>query len=178
MVDAQWVKDILDVPTSSTITKCKNCDQLVPITSFGGLHIIHCESRISKCITCHKPFRISDLKTHHHCPDCGMGYTGELSTHLSDWHMLVKCHCGIDVERSKLQDHRKTYCVNRLILCRYCKCLFPVGISEGMDAKDKYHGLSSHEAICGNRTEICEICQQRIRIKDLDLHIQVFHQDM
>ena len=41
--------------------------------------------------------------------------------------------------------------------------------------RDKLHGLTQHESICGSRTAPCELCGRAIMLKEMDLHKVATH---
>jgi hypothetical protein len=155
---------------------CDNCDQRVAQSSID-LHRLHCIARIRKCTTCKKPIRVTELDLHKHCGECGVVYSNE-QAHLQQYHTLMKCLCGKEVTRATREDHRATVCPNRLVGCRFCGILTPIGGIARMDARDRMMGfISEHEALCGNRTDRCSVCGRLERLKDMELHRLAFHSE-
>ena len=163
--------------STSEGTVCRNCGGIVPPASME-LHSVRCLKMVQMCQICQKP--VSRGKDHVHCSQCGMGYDPtQEHQHTLKHHSLVACICGTSVARFKLAQHRNTECEFRLLPCRFCGLAFPRGDISHMDARDRFMGfVSNHEAQCGNRTDQCTQCGKRERLKDMQIHVQAFHDNI
>jgi hypothetical protein len=179
VIDANPV--ILDSSSTSSPENtviCENCGKQIALSSIT-LHKLRCEASVKFCMECKKSVRLQDFSDHMHCTECGRSYqrTKE-NEHRLNWHSTIVCLCGKSVTRNTMRVHRSTSCTNRLVLCRWCGCYFPIGNLGSMDARDRIMGFTSeHEAACGNRTEPCLICNRRERLKDMQFHMQAYHPD-
>nr|GFB45926.1 TRAF-type zinc finger domain-containing protein 1-like [Tanacetum cinerariifolium] len=71
----------------------------------------------------------------------------------------VSCSlCNETMEPEKLGVHRGEKCPQRMATCDYCE--FP------LPAVD----LSVHQESCGNRTELCNLCNRYIRLREKVAH--------
>lgn len=155
---------------------CGNCKRLVAPGSLE-LHVLRCEKAFKYCPECEKPIRREDMPNHSHCQECERPFDKtRTDEHNTLWHTTVRCLCGENILRSHLGAHRATTCTQKIILCRFCGLFNPVGDLRNLDARDRVMGFASeHEAACGNRTERCEICERRERLKDMPFHHQAYH---
>jgi hypothetical protein len=158
--------------SSPNTMKCANCNQSVP-TNTVDLHLIHCVKKYRFCDSCQIPVPIAD--DHKHCEICQRPYRS-YDAHFKQWHTFLRCVCGKDIERHLLESHKTNDCPHKLVTCRFCSLLVPVGDISSMDARDRIMGFTSeHEAVCGNRTDRCQVCGRLERLKDMDLHHKAFH---
>jgi len=82
----------------------------------------------------------------------------EKELHLKEFHELITCECGANVERYLIDKHKNTDCGLKLVNCEFCQMLF--------QAKS----LQSHNKYCGSRTEKCDKCNKYIMLMDLKSH--------
>lgn len=143
----------------------------IPSAAFT-LHNLHCSKNIVICKKCQEPVA-----------------KAELEAHDKDAHAMVRCNlCQMDVENCLLSEHKvrtcnfisdfilvwetvselsliivilQDDCPSRLIPCEYCEMDCPA--SE----------IESHQAVCGSRTELCDICHNFIQVKVLSSHIEL-----
>ncbi len=123
------------------IVFCKNCHNDIPKESWN-LHEASCERHRYYCETCRKVF----LKN-------------EYDKHTQEYHRMISCECGVEIEIRKLEEHKEKYCQERLVTCVYCE--YSVSFRE----------LSEHENDCGSRTEPCESCGKRVMLRYYSTHV-------
>lgn len=81
---------------------------------------------------------------------------------LYDFHVIdisvlhqVSCSlCSETMEREILAIHKGENCPQRIVTCEFCE--FP------LPAVD----LAEHQEVCGNRTELCHLCNKYIRLRE------------
>lgn len=162
-----------EFPESSVA--CHNCRRLVPVQSFP-LHLLKCESDFRYCPGCERGIRKVVFESHSHCDQCMRPVgKGSEDAHQAEWHSPLKCVCSVTVTRATLAALLESECNCKPVICRFCSCPFPRGNIKNLDARDRIMGFNEHEASCGNRTEPCDICHKRERLKDMQFHMQAFH---
>ncbi|WMV57140.1 hypothetical protein MTR67_050525 [Solanum verrucosum] len=62
------------------------------------------------------------------------------------------------MEREVLAVHKGENCSQRLVACKYCE--FPLPAID----------LFMHQDVCGNRTELCQLCNGYIRLREIMVH--------
>lgn len=153
---------------------CGNCKQTVGENY--DLHVLHCNRNYAVCNICNVVLRKAELGSHWHCPKCTAAmHKGEMKKHEATWHTEILCECGRPVERFQLKLHRSHSCPRRLILCIYCGDYVEADDEAGLSHRDRLHGLTAHEAACGSRTTECTICQKRVLLKEMELHMAAVH---
>ncbi|EOY15522.1 TRAF-type zinc finger domain-containing protein 1 isoform 5, partial [Theobroma cacao] len=81
------------------------------------------------------------------------------------WHLLrtkprayaitVACSlCSETMEREILAIHKGENCPQRIVTCEFCE--FPLPAID----------LAEHQEVCGNRTELCHLCNRYIRLRE------------
>jgi len=78
-------------------------------------------------------------------------------------HTKILCDCGLSFEPSELQHHKETSCTQRRMNCMWCHLPTPQS------------DLESHQAYCGGKTISCNLCQQSIARKRMQIHLAVQH---
>jgi hypothetical protein len=63
-------------------------------------------------------------------------------------------------------------CPKKLVHCRYCRNLAPRG-EMATDPHGKLLGLTQHESYCGTRTVSCTICKKFVRLREVDIHMEL-----
>eukprot|EP00743_Colponemidia_sp_Colp-15_P007809 GILK01008455.1.p1 GENE.GILK01008455.1~~GILK01008455.1.p1 ORF type:complete len:819 (-),score=103.13 GILK01008455.1:112-2520(-) len=154
---------------------CPNCQQRVPSPSMA-LHTAFCVRHCIRCEQCGVVLRKEQRQTHCHCEKCGKAMsTTEREKHVSVFHTLLKCECGVELEMESLRVHKATDCPNRLVICRFCGEYVAVGDPSSAPVRDRYRGLTAHESYCGARTAPCEVCGRSIMLKDMTVHHKAVH---
>lgn len=142
------------------------------------MHEAYCRRHLGKCKDCGELLRAGseEARLHGHCDLCGQQVRNDEAgrrRHNTAWHSPIKCECGASAkDYAGLRKHRDTKmgdCPMRLQQCRFCNDIVEMGTPPS-DPVDVRHGLSGHEARCGNRTEICPGCSRRYRLKDYPEH--------
>ncbi|KAL6493155.1 hypothetical protein OROGR_032914 [Orobanche gracilis] len=62
------------------------------------------------------------------------------------------------MDRDILDVHKGNNCPQRIVTCEFCE--FPLPASD----------LLEHQEVCGNRTEICNLCNKYIRLQERHDH--------
>lgn len=119
---------------------CTNCKREIAEGNFI-MHEVHCRRNISLCKDCQEPVPRS-----------------EMEEHFEEYHKPVTCKCGETVEISKVEEHEKNDCVQRIMHCEYCELDLP------------FSQMAEHLNYCGSRTECCPRCQRYIQNRDRDQH--------
>ncbi|KAK8968881.1 hypothetical protein KSP40_PGU021257 [Platanthera guangdongensis] len=66
--------------------------------------------------------------------------------------------CSETIEREYWSLHQGEKCPKRIVTCDFCD--FPLPATD----------LLEHQEVCGNRTELCHICNKYIRLRELNQH--------
>lgn len=120
---------------------CKNCRANVP----AGVWELH-ESRCSRMCW--------------YCDKCEMVMNKNARVnHEKKMHAQIECECGEVIDINLLKEHTKKACTEREIECKWCE--YPVRARE----------LAKHEDACGNKTEPCEECGERVKLVDSEKHV-------
>ncbi|MCD9641032.1 hypothetical protein HAX54_026846 [Datura stramonium] len=129
------------VASEQATSICSHCDRAIP--SFNlDLHVAHCSRKLEKCKICGDMIPIKHADEHF------------LSTHAP-----VPCSlCSETVEREVLAVHKGENCPQRILTCEYCE--FPLPAID----------LFKHQEVCGNRTELCQLCSRYIRLCERNVH--------
>ncbi|KAL3321954.1 hypothetical protein AABB24_039531 [Solanum stoloniferum] len=131
----------MDVASDQVTSICFHCDRAIP--SFNlDLHAAHCSRKLEKCKLC------GDMIPKKHADE-----------HFLSTHAPVSCSlCSETMEREALAVHKGENCPQRLVACEYCE--FPLPAID----------LFTHQDVCGNRTELCQLCNGYIRLRELIVH--------
>ena len=122
-------------------TFCENCHNDVPKESWD-LHEASCKRHRYYCKSCKQTLLIN-----------------ERDQHDQEYHAIILCECGEEIEARSLTEHLEKYCGKRIMPCIYCK--YPL----------EFHMLPEHEEVCGSRTDTCELCGQRMMLRDQNSHL-------
>mmetsp|Transcript_16542 Transcript_16542/g.24680 ORF Transcript_16542/g.24680 Transcript_16542/m.24680 type:complete len:339 (-) Transcript_16542:123-1139(-) len=128
---------------SSEHRRCTNCSSFIATKNFRA-HTRYCQRHLVRCTRCDE-----------------MVQRSKLAEHTATHHTPVKCDkCGHALpERSLLVVHKANECVQRDVICFYCKLC--------VCAKD----IADHQEKCSTRTEFCNQCDQYVMLKHLSKHI-------
>ncbi|WRX31069.1 hypothetical protein QQP08_023556 [Theobroma cacao] len=75
--------------------------------------------------------------------------------HFLNTHAPVACSlCSETMEREILAIHKGENCPQRIVTCEFCE--FPLPAID----------LAEHQEVCGNRTELCHLCNRYIRLRE------------
>lgn len=120
---------------------CTHCDRAIPVANID-LHYAHCSRNLEKCKVCGDMVPRKNAEDHY------------LSTHAP-----VSCSlCSETMERDILDIHKGENCPQRIVTCEFCE--FP------LPAVD----LAEHQEVCGNRTELCHLCNKYVRLRERFSH--------
>ncbi|XP_057468985.1 uncharacterized protein LOC130758166 [Actinidia eriantha] len=120
---------------------CTHCDRAIPSTNID-LHYAHCSRNLEKCKVC------GDMVPRKFAEE-----------HFLSTHAPVSCSlCSETMEREILAVHKGENCPQRIVTCEFCE--FP------LPAIDLYE----HQEVCGNRTELCHLCNKYIRLRERNYH--------
>ncbi|PWA95234.1 XIAP-associated factor 1 [Artemisia annua] len=120
---------------------CSHCERAIPSSNID-LHYAHCSRNLVKCKIC------DDM--------IPRKYREE---HYSSTHAPVSCSlCNETMEREILPVHTGEKCPKRIVTCDYCE--FPLPAID----------LFEHQEVCGNRTELCHLCNKYIRLREKVAH--------
>eukprot|EP00736_Rhodelphis_marinus_P009267 Rmarinus@m.2115 len=176
--DSVGTKDpAFDLP--GEFARCANCEKYVPSQSMQR-HEAFCVRHNVRCTHhgCGKLLRRTEADQHTHCKRCGLAITNQadaLQKHIQVYHKRVSCPCGVEDDAYRLSQHRRNECKYRLILCRYCGRWEHAG-GDPETHEDRLRGFTVHEAACGSRTDICDVCGRPIALKAMAIHMQAAHQ--
>ncbi|WJX35902.1 hypothetical protein P8452_23836 [Trifolium repens] len=128
------------VPDQAT-TICTHCDRAVPAANID-LHSVHCARNLEKCKVC------GDMVPKQHADD-----------HYLNVHAPVTCSlCSETMVRDILDIHKGENCPQRIVTCEFCE--FPLPAID----------LAEHQEVCGNRTEMCHLCNKYVRLREINNH--------
>ncbi|KAF7817057.1 XIAP-associated factor 1-like [Senna tora] len=114
---------------------CTHCDRAIPAANIA-LHYAHCSRNLEKCTVC------GDMIPKRNAED-----------HFLNTHAQVACSmCRKMMDRDVLDIHKGESCPQRIVTCEFCE--FP------LPAVD----LAEHQEVCGNRTELCHLCNRYVRL--------------
>ncbi|XP_061372086.1 uncharacterized protein LOC133314606 [Gastrolobium bilobum] len=124
------------VPDQAT-SICTHCDRAIPAANIY-LHYAHCSRNLEKCKVC------GDMVPKQHAED-----------HYLSTHAPVACSlCSETMERDILDIHKGENCPQRIVTCEFCE--FPLPAID----------LAEHQEVCGNRTELCHLCNKYVRLRE------------
>ncbi|XVE60638.1 hypothetical protein DITRI_Ditri05aG0143900 [Diplodiscus trichospermus] len=116
---------------------CNHCDRAIPSSNID-LHFAHCSRNLEKCKVC------GDMVPKKHAEE-----------HFLSTHAPVACSlCSETMEREILAIHKGENCPQRIVTCEFCE--FPLPAID----------LAEHQEVCGNRTELCHLCNRYIRLRE------------
>ncbi|KAF5455946.1 hypothetical protein F2P56_025468 [Juglans regia] len=116
---------------------CSHCDRAIPSSNID-LHYAHCSRKLERCKVCGDmiPRKFSE-------------------EHFLNTHAPVSCSlCSETMEREILPIHKGENCPQRIVTCEFCE--FPLPAID----------LAEHQEVCGNRTELCLLCNKYIRLRE------------
>jgi len=119
---------------------CDNCSSEIATTNFL-LHNLHCLKFKIKCSYCEKVLIKQDYDKHY-----------------NQYHKLITCICGAQIEPVNKKNHDSNECLNRIVACSFCE--FPCF----------YYNLNEHEDTCKSRTDTCKLCGGRFTLLELKTH--------
>ncbi|KAL5128864.1 XIAP-associated factor 1 [Glycine soja] len=120
---------------------CTHCDRAIPAANID-LHYAHCSRKLEKCKVCGDMVPRKNAEDHY------------LSTHAP-----VSCSlCSETMERDILDIHKGENCPQRIVTCQFCE--FPLPAID----------LAEHQEVCGNRTELCHLCNKYVRLRERFSH--------
>lgn len=120
---------------------CSHCDRAIPSLNID-LHYAHCSRNLQKCKVC------GDMVPKIHAEE-----------HFLNTHAPVACSlCSATMEREILAVHKGENCPQRIVTCEFCE--FPLPAID----------LIEHQEVCGNRTELCYLCNKYIRLRERIVH--------
>jgi hypothetical protein len=153
-------------------TKCNNCKQYVPSSSFS-MHTAFCERNNTLCSLCQQVFKKTEFAMHYHCSQCSFNSDTSDKPKHEYWHQTITCSCGEKYTLEQISLHKCT-CPRRLIICRYCHLVMECGDSS-RTAEDLYaiERLGTHESECGARTIQCVKCSKQVQLKQMGMHVKM-----
>lgn len=125
---------------ADTTKLCSNCKRDINVASFL-MHEAFCLKNVRPCEICKMPI---DQKLK--------------DQHFEEIHTKQMCECGLEFEKSLIENHKKNECLKRQINCKFC------------DIPLYFDKLEEHLNKCGTRTELCNECKRYIQIKDQEEH--------
>lgn len=129
------------IASDSLTTICSHCERDIPTLNMQ-LHYAHCSRNLQKCSICGEivPIKHAD-------------------EHFKESHAPIDCSlCSETIEREYWSLHQGEKCPKRIVTCEFCE--FPLPATD----------LLEHQEVCGNRTELCHICNKYIRLRELNRH--------
>jgi len=154
-------------PTLSSATEEKEVQPGVTLGDLDTTNLVE-GTDFKLCTNCLKPISISSFAMHDarcarmnwRCEKCGAVLpTAQRQEHLQTTHSPKQCdQCGEQVESYLLANHQAESCKKRLVQCDYC------------DLKISHAALHEHQVTCGEITDVCTECKQRVRRKDSLVH--------
>ncbi|KAL7617890.1 hypothetical protein Lser_V15G00031 [Lactuca serriola] len=131
----------MDVGSYRATNICSHCDRAIPSSNID-LHYFHCSRNLEKCKLC------DEMVPKKHAEE-----------HYSNTHAPVSCSlCSESMEPESLAAHQREHCPKRIVTCDYCE--FPLPAID----------LFEHQEVCGNRTELCNLCIRYIRLRERMAH--------
>ncbi|XP_044510269.1 XIAP-associated factor 1-like isoform X2 [Mangifera indica] len=123
--------------SGETTKICSHCDRYIPSSNID-LHFVHCSRNLERCKEC------GDMIPKKHAEE-----------HFLNTHAPVACsQCSETMEREILAIHKGENCPQRIVTCEFCE--FPLPAID----------LAEHQEVCGNRTELCHLCNRYIRLRE------------
>ncbi|TKY56353.1 XIAP-associated factor 1 [Spatholobus suberectus] len=131
----------MDAVSDQDTSICAHCDRAIPAANIE-LHYAHCSRNLEKCKVCGDMVPRKNAEDHY------------LSTHAP-----VSCSlCSETMERDILDIHKGENCPQRIVTCEFCE--FPLPAID----------LAEHQEVCGNRTELCHLCNKYVRLRERFSH--------
>ncbi|KAK4751824.1 hypothetical protein SAY87_020622 [Trapa incisa] len=131
----------MEVAAEEATKICKHCERAIPSSNID-LHFAHCSRNLEKCKVC------GDMVPRRHAEE-----------HFLNTHAPVSCSlCSEMMERDILAVHKGENCPQRIVTCEFCE--FPLPAID----------LAEHQEVCGNRTELCHLCNRYIRLREKYSH--------
>ncbi|OMO50814.1 Rhamnogalacturonate lyase [Corchorus capsularis] len=125
------------IASDETTRICSHCERAIPSSNID-LHSAHCFRNLEKCKVC------GDMVPKKHAEE-----------HFLNTHAPVACSlCSETMEREILAIHKGENCPQRIVTCEFCE--FPLPAID----------LAEHQEVCGNRTELCHLCNRYIRLRE------------
>ncbi|XP_004490464.1 uncharacterized protein [Cicer arietinum] len=116
---------------------CSHCKRPIPAANID-LHYAYCFRNLRKCKLCDDMIP-KTIAEHHY-----------LTTHAP-----VTCSlCSEIVGRDVIDIHKGENCPRRIVTCDFCE--FPLPAID----------LAEHQEVCGNRTELCHLCNKYVRLRE------------
>eukprot|EP00049_Salpingoeca_infusionum_P006823 m.111696 g.111696 ORF g.111696 m.111696 type:complete len:637 (+) comp13455_c0_seq2:264-2174(+) len=167
-----------DAPATPSKVTCPHCKHSIPQES-ARRHIAFCGRHNTVCHTCDRVVPKACLETHWHCDIC-MDTTivcdtqAERDKHMVIWHEPLPCpRCNAQLANLKEHhEHEKNLCPERTVVCRFCYNHTRAG-EPPLDHRDRLNGFTQHESECGSKTDECSICGKRIKLKQMEMHLQL-----
>ncbi|PPS03513.1 hypothetical protein GOBAR_AA17147 [Gossypium barbadense] len=126
-----------DYRVVANIFDVRMIDRAIPSSNID-LHYAHCSRNLEKCKVC------GDMVPKKHAEE-----------HFLNTHAPVTCSlCSETMEREILPIHKGENCPQRIVTCEFCE--FPLPAID----------LAEHQEVCGNRTELCHLCNRYIRLRE------------
>ncbi|KAG8503204.1 hypothetical protein CXB51_001199 [Gossypium anomalum] len=114
------------------------CNHWAIPSSNIDLHYAHCSRNLERCKVC------GDMIPKKHAEE-----------HFLNTHAPVACSlCSETMERELLAIHKGEICPQRIVTCDFCE--FPLPAID----------LAEHQEVCGNRTELCHLCNRYVRLRE------------
>ncbi|PWA94435.1 Zinc finger, TRAF-type [Artemisia annua] len=135
----------------------KRRERAIPSSNID-LHYAHCSRNLVKCKICDdmipRKYREEHYSSTHAPQTLQTVYDGFLGGMVR-----VSCSlCNETMEREILPVHTGEKCLKRIVTCDYCE--FPLPAID----------LFEHQEVCGNRTELCHLCNKYIRLREKVAH--------
>lgn len=158
--------------------QCSNCLQFVPKRTMV-LHENFCRRNNIVCPKCKSVFRkgSAEWEAHWHCEkDSAFGNQAEgKAKHDDIFHTQRQCpNCEFSTNSmADLARHQTSVCPGKLILCRFCHLEVPQeGDPFNPSPEVVLSGLTAHELADGTRTTECHLCDNIVRLKDMETHLK------
>lgn len=162
---------------SRNLEKCKLCDEMVPKKHaeehYSNTHAPVCSQSFSQVIIYILALKkINKWKRNKSWED----------THT---HTQVSCSlCSESMEPESLAAHQREHCPKRIVTCDYCEFplpaidLFEHQVTNNQSFFPKYLKYqliisfknTNYQEVCGNRTELCNLCIRYIRLRERMAH--------
>lgn len=127
----------MDSLLDQATSTCSHCDRAIPVANVD-LHYAHCSRKLQKCKVC------GDMVPRNNAED-----------HYLTTHAPVSCSlCSETVDRDIIDIHTGENCPKRIVTCDFCE--FPLPAID----------LAEHQEVCGNRTELCHLCNKYVRLRE------------
>lgn len=158
--------------------QCKNCLQWVPKRTMV-LHENFCRRDNILCSQCKSVFKkgSAEWEAHWHCDgdDAHGDSAAGKAKHDDVFHKDRRCpSCEFFTDSlPDLARHRTTVCPGKLILCRFCHLEVPQeGDPFNPSPEVVLSGMTAHELADGARTTECHLCDNIVRLRDMETHFK------